>query len=144
NAVMLALGGRRGGHGAVRLDRRDRWCCRGRELEAAHVAAACERERRTQQRCHGPSAAHSPVSPSGRPIHDYTRSSADYFPLSTSICPALTTSIRGPGCASTQPRTRIRRFSKDLSVRPEDSTPGIMRLEIVAAKSRVQFRPKFR
>ena len=73
----------------------------------------------------------------------YSRS-ADYFPLSTSICPALTTSIRGPGCASTQPRTRIRRFSKDLSVRPLDSTDGIMRLEIVAAKSRVQLRPKFR
>src|SRR5581483_2597970 len=70
NAVMLALGGRRGGNGAVRLGRRGRRRNCGRELEAAHVAAACERDRRTQQRCRRQNAtAHSPVSPFGRPIH---------------------------------------------------------------------------
>ena len=58
--------------------------------------------------------------------------------------PGPDTSIRGPGRASTQPRTRIRRFSRDLSAMPADSTAGILRLEIVTAKSRVQLRPKFR
>jgi hypothetical protein len=44
----------------------------------------------------------------------------------------------------TKPRTRILLFSRDLGPSPAVSNAGMMRPEIVAAKSRVQLRPKFR
>ena len=40
-----------------------------------------------------------------------------------SICPTRSTSIRGPPRASTQPRTRIRRFSRDLRQSRQPRTP---------------------
>ena len=114
-------------------------CRRSRQ---ARAAAHSSSRRSPKAAAHSPSRAvpHTPSTSATRHLGLRRASSRPALRFAPPGAPRSAARRR----ASTQPRTRIRRFSRDLSAIPAASNAGIMRLEIVTAKSRVQFRPKFR
>src|SRR3977135_1867168 len=102
-------------------------------FEPAEIPAGRQSKGQAQQGGRSPKAVAFPFPlPSRNPCH-VTHSFFVELAPSNSICPPRTNAIRGPVRCSTKPRTRIRRFSKDLGAMPAASKDASERLEIVTA-----------